>query len=746
MLTFLQLKNAVRSRVFPAGEARNLRPAHDKSMVDALVDIQRWVDCIQNNNIFIAPHCSTFFNCGLTSFDFPRGKIKRLSVVSTVAEGESESDSSDDFGPVTVLNGARWEMPVAGDSSCEDPADQVLQLTGEAGKFYNVKLRFRGVVEFRWYEGGQLFPNTGGAFREDPVFPDSGVYSDAGSNEYYLLITAPDGTETKYALNGSTVTNGPQRRVMGIIDYTVQISVEGTSTATLIARSIDNLAGQNPGLAIPEIDPDGTFPGQFIQMDVVSYSNVPAAGEVVSNSTIDASTRATDPNEWCEEIVYDQVEPCDIRRYLAASRQAGSCLDISEWFAIPRAFLGNKTVIPVPTDEGVSADLPPLQLGYHYPQESTDSEYGRAKSGVWAIENGRIYVAPWIQSTETVVVKWEGIKRDWVDDDIVDDDPGILRAIELFLRWEHARDWTENFAAADRYELDYRKALAELIYDCEQENMVRSCEPSHARGMNPPDTETLTPESPLPPDDDTDDDDDSGPVIYRNKLPYTKFITCEELWDGVAPMPTGPGRTGSVAIGEVSATSQAQAEIQAENLATQRANADLAGCTFYNKAQSYTATCGTQQTVVWPASDPACNATSQAQADACAMAKAVKQANDDSGCGLVANAPRYKTLSGIVGLCPPEVISPPDPDDIGPPIIPDPCFPRHPGCIQQVAIQVSAIANAGTHYADTLAKANKKAELACLAKAQEMLSTAIATAECNNSTTGLELVYYFPVL
>jgi hypothetical protein len=274
-LTFAQLKTVVRARVFPAGEARNLRAAHDKSIVDCLVDMQRWVDCLQSNNTHLVPHCATFYNCGLTSFDFFRSQITRLSVI-------------DKINPDTHLEDA-------------DAAD-----------------------------------------------------------------------------------------------------------------------------------------------------------------------------DYCTEIEYRQVGAANVRQYLGKSITAGCCLSGGLFFAIPDALCGYKYRVPVPTDEGLTPGLSPLPLGFHYPQESTNSSCGRARAGVWALDGGRVYVAPWIQSTETVVVRWRGIKRDWVDADLVDDDPSLIRAVELYLRWEHARDWDRDANAAAGYELECRKSLGDLMYDCAQETQVRS--------------------------------------------------------------------------------------------------------------------------------------------------------------------------------------------------------------------------------------------------------------------------------
>lgn len=260
-------------------------------MLDCLVDLQRWVDCLQSNNTHLVPHCATFYKCGLTSFDFPRSIVRGLSVI-------------DKINPTT--------------------------------------------------------------HKEDPTAAD----------------------------------------------------------------------------------------------------------------------------DYCTEIEYAQIDVCHMHNYIAKSRTIGCCFSCSSFFALPQHLCGWKGRAPIPTDEGVPSGLPTLSLGYHYPQESTDATCGRSRAGVWAIESGRIYVAPWIQSTETIVLKWQGIKRDWVDADLVDDDPTLIRAVELFLRWEHSRDWDRD-GKAPEYENEYRKALSELIYDCAKENEVRDCGTERgfgaagARGITP---------------------------------------------------------------------------------------------------------------------------------------------------------------------------------------------------------------------------------------------------------------------
>lgn len=282
MLTFGQLKEELRPLIFPAREAVNLVAAHDKMFVEAMVDIQRMVDCYQYNNASIFPQCATYFQCGMTVFDAPRGAIKRLWVVDKV-------------NPTTRL--------------------------------------------------------------ED----------------------------------------------------------------------------------------------------------------------------ANAPLDWCSRIDYQQKHKCDLEKYTSAViGGCGNCGGaLSSVFGFPLGLCGSKS-FPTPTDAGWEGARP-LPQGLHYPQTSTDSRSGRARRGVWAIERGRIYVAPWIQSTETIVVEWDGIKRTWDDSDIVEDDPTVKRAVRYYVAAGHAKDYDRDPEAFAGFRRDYDEAIRDLIWECRQETMVRGCEDSHAR-------------------------------------------------------------------------------------------------------------------------------------------------------------------------------------------------------------------------------------------------------------------------
>jgi len=280
--TFANLKEELRPLIFPGREAANLRPAHDKMFVEALVDAQRMSECLTYNNTNIFPQCATYFQCGMTLLPAPRGAIKRLYVVD------------------------------------------------------------------------RINPTTG---RED----------------------------------------------------------------------------------------------------------------------------AAAPLDWCSRIDYQQVRKCDMEKYVAAvASGCGSCgTAMSSVFGYPLAMCGEKS-FPTPTDAGW-LNAAALPMGLHYPQSSTDSRCGRARKGVWAIERGRIYVAPWIQSTETIIVEWDGIKREWDDGDVLEDDPTLKRAVRYFVAAGQAKDYDRDDAAWAAFRRDYDEAIRDLIWECRQETMVRGCEPSLAR-------------------------------------------------------------------------------------------------------------------------------------------------------------------------------------------------------------------------------------------------------------------------
>jgi len=468
-MTFAELKAAVFADVFPTGQASNLVAAHNKMVVDALIDLQSVVDCLQQDNTDIVAQCATFYDCGLTVLQAPRGNIKKVSVI----------DKTD---PVTHL--------------------------------------------------------------------------------------------------------------------------------------------ENPDL----------------------------------------------PNNYCSEIPYNQVDSCHVRRYLDA--RGRTCCGMGWFFGLDPFFCGN--AFPIPTDEGLAPGLKPLPFGFHYAQTSTDRKTTngqgfRARMGIWAIERGKIYIAPWIQSTESVIITWDGIKRRWADGDGVDDDPLLQSAVEEYVRWGHADRYDKDEGEAARAAGAFERARIALIHQCREETRVRECEASHARSSVPSlttlyynTTQQATAKCP----------DGSNPVtvtvpagsvsssisvadanaraVTAAQQQATAQLNCtpgQQTWTNApqtfvaqcattevgAPQPDGTPVSVTIDAGTISSNiSQADADSQALTLAQQRAESQLV-CTFWNKEQSFTAVCpaapGT--TVTKTVAAHTFSSSTQEQADQLALTEATNQANTE---------------------------------------------------------------------------------------------------------------------
>ena len=279
MKLFSVLKQNVSDAIFPSGAPENLASQHEKLVVDALIDIQQFVDCSQYNNTQVVPHCSTYFESGMSLFEAPVGRAKSLHVVDRVTAA--------------------------------------------------------GI--------------------EDPTSP---------------------------------------------LDF----------------------AGRVP------------------------YRNVPHA---------QLELAALGPNNR-------------------------GCQSLATQFGVNCNALGNKHKFPNPTDAGVAADQK-LPLGNHWSQSSTDSTYGRAYTGIWSSHRGRIYIWPWIQSSETVIMEWDGIKREWADDDLLSSDPNIESAVTSYVWAEHAKRYDRDFDVFSTMRSDYGEKLSKLIYECRKETRVSDRQESHAR-------------------------------------------------------------------------------------------------------------------------------------------------------------------------------------------------------------------------------------------------------------------------
>jgi hypothetical protein len=157
------------------------------------------------------------------------------------------------------LDNLRWSLP------CQDPADgrkvcdgpktvnDTKVLDGDAKTLFNIKLRFRGIVEPKTYSGGQ----NDGAYWQIGGTPGGDAW-----NIYKLEISNP---RQEYYLNRAESTGF----VVYKIDYEKTLQAHGGATVTITADTRDaRQIGNFSNFTIPGVE-DTAYNGQFIQINVV---------------------------------------------------------------------------------------------------------------------------------------------------------------------------------------------------------------------------------------------------------------------------------------------------------------------------------------------------------------------------------------------------------------------------------------------------------------------------------------------
>lgn len=159
--------------------------------------------------------------------------------------------------------------------------------------------------------------------------------------------------------------------------------------------------------------------------------------------------------------------------------------------------------------------LPALQLGVRYADASQDSTYGRARIGIWAIQRKRLYIAPYLQSTEMLVVDWDGIKAKWQDSDGVDETywtSDYEDAVKLYVLWKH-EFYHGDRAIGNQAKQGYDAALADLIYWC-RENTKQQHDHTCDAGAGGQELVGLSDDVVDDDDDPTDDTEDEDNVLF----------------------------------------------------------------------------------------------------------------------------------------------------------------------------------------------------------------------------------------
>lgn len=130
-------------------------------------------------------------------------------------------------------------------------------------------------------------------------------------------------------------------------------------------------------------------------------------------------------------------------------------------------------------DARTPTGLPDFGYGFRKEEAASDWQHGRARQGIWAVWRNRLYIAPWLQSYEMLVVEWDGEKEEWQDSDGVD--PALWRAdaemaMLLYLKWQHELHYGDPGVLSDKLEKQFDKALAGLMHWCRENTRQRQDE------------------------------------------------------------------------------------------------------------------------------------------------------------------------------------------------------------------------------------------------------------------------------
>lgn len=582
MTTWGQLKTKLRNILFPDGEAENLVAPHDQSFLTAMVDLQTWVQCLQQDNTSIFPHCSTFFHCGMTVIPAPRGNVFKVSVVDSVAETLPEGiEAPEDIGGTSATTSPR--LVTIG------PAITIGISVATVGTTVN-KTFIINPAENTWIKIQGSGEGSGTAY----------------SLVATITITPTDGSAAAVTKT-ITVTDSSLAFDFQSSDGTLLASASADAYRVDLELELTGLAGN----ASQQVHENHTA---YLDVAYWTTSAVPT-GSGTTDSSGAVTVAATVP-QWCGEVEYAPVDFAHVRDYINRSNRSRFCQPFGLYFGLPWANC-EKGYYPSPTGEGLPPGLPILPLGYVYAQTSTDAAK-RALAGCWAMERGKIYLGPWIQSTESVIVKWDGIKRVWNDADPMEEDPMVEEALMAWVDCEHRRRWERDTSAAATPDLDpaYQSARQRLIHQCREETRTRvDSEVSHARSS-------------------------PGSLVAL-------YFNDEQRYTAECPGGTsGADVTQVILAGTVgSSVSKEDANAKAREEARRQAEARLV-CTpaevlYWNDAVSHTAECttdaehppveGSPVTVTIPANTYS-SSVSKAAANALAEAAAVSQAESQREC------------------------------------------------------------------------------------------------------------------
>tara|TARA_Y100001963_G_scaffold42905_1_gene60139 strand:+ start:15759 stop:16550 length:792 start_codon:yes stop_codon:yes gene_type:complete len=194
--------------------------------------------------------------------------------------------------------------------------------------------------------------------------------------------------------------------------------------------------------------------GNNANMSEYIRTSVVAAPDGVINRlyTIDSDSDNTNSSSKFDERHYKQK----------------SFKDITEWIKAHEG-VDDLTVSKTASASSSTTDPTNVQDGS---QTTSDTE-ARAWTGMWAKYRGKLYIAPRLIDSESLVIEWTGFKKSWSDGDTIDgDDPEVQRAVRLYVTKEHARDWDHDSESYQFATAEFNDTVSEMVWECNQKEVI----------------------------------------------------------------------------------------------------------------------------------------------------------------------------------------------------------------------------------------------------------------------------------
>lgn len=137
------------------------------------------------------------------------------------------------------------------------------------------------------------------------------------------------------------------------------------------------------------------------------------------------STMLVASDVCCDEVKYDRCSKEDMDCLLTGANECLPCCGVTQPYTYYQV-LGYDGYYPYPE----------LEYCTFYPTPDVDKPC-RARSGNFTLYRDQLWVFPNLQANEVVKLTWSGIKRDFADSDVLDDevyDREVSECVELYLR------------------------------------------------------------------------------------------------------------------------------------------------------------------------------------------------------------------------------------------------------------------------------------------------------------------------